>query len=252
MEYQAVIDQLTERINVEVENQLGVYLASFRVNATTFYNDMIGALRAANRVCNDRGNGCLSDLGAFLSGELIREEQQDENAETVADESEGDAESAEEGDAESVEEEAAPADEGEGDTESAEEEAAPVEEEAESADEGEGDTESAEEEAAPVDEGEGDAAPAEEGEGDTAPVEEEAAPAEEEAAPAQEEAAPAQEEAAPAPATPVSAVAAAFRGSKRISKALFNEALRAYKANRFRSKRHQNPRKNNMVQVPIF
>ena len=221
MEYQAVIDQLTERINVEVENQLGVYLASFRVNATTFYNDMIGALRAANRVCNDRGNGCLSDLGAFLSGELIREEQQDENAETVADESEGDAESAEEGDAESVEEEAAPADEGEGDTESAEEEAAPV------------------------DEGEGDAAPAEEGEGDTAPVEEEAAPAEEEAAPAQEEA-------APAPATPVSAVAAAFRGSKRISKALFNEALRAYKANRFRSKRHQNPRKNNMVQVPIF
>ena len=238
MEYQAVIDQLTERINVEVENQLGVYLASFRVNATTFYNDMIGALRAANRVCNDRGNGCLSDLGAFLSGELIREEQQDENAETVADESEGDAESAEEGDAESVEEEAAPADEGEGDTESAEEEAAPVEEEAESVDEGEGDTESAEEAAAPVDEGEGDAAPAEEGEGD--------------AAPAEEEAAPAQEEAAPAPATPVSAVAAAFRGSKRISKALFNEALRAYKANRFRSKRHQNPRKNNMVQVPIF
>ena len=258
MEYEAVIDQLTEKMNAEVDNQLQVYLASFRVNATTFYNDMIGALRAANRVCNGRGNECLSDLGAFLSGELIKEEQEQSNDEEQQEE---DASTAEE-EAAPVDEEAAPTDEEEAapaDEEAAvDEEAAPVEEGENADDEGE----AGDEEAAPADEA---AAPADE---EAAPADEEAAPAEEEAAPAEEEAAaPADEEAAPAdeepsldnvvpteaaPATPVSAVAAAFRGSKRISKALFNEALRAYNSNRFRSKQNKIQRKNNMVQVPIF
>ena len=70
-DFQIVIDQITERINAEFKNQLGVHLASYRGIATTFFNDMIRALRAANKVCIDRGNDCLSDLGAFLSGELI-------------------------------------------------------------------------------------------------------------------------------------------------------------------------------------
>ena len=75
LEFQTVVDQLKEKISAEFANQLGVHLASFRGMATTFFNLMIDQLRGANLVCKDRGADCLSDLGAFLNGELIREEK---------------------------------------------------------------------------------------------------------------------------------------------------------------------------------
>jgi hypothetical protein len=75
--FEPVIEKLTQKITVEFENQKQVHLASFQGIARTFFENLVTTLRAANKFCNGQYKDCYSDLGAFLSEELIREEEEE-------------------------------------------------------------------------------------------------------------------------------------------------------------------------------
>jgi hypothetical protein len=240
-QFEAVIDQLKEKIQAEFDNQLGVHLASFRGLATEFFNNMVAALRAANLVCKGRGTDCLSDLGAFLSGELIREEQDkvdaaSEEESTEEEESSDDAGSEEESTEEGSSDDAG-SEEGSSDDAGSEEEST--------------------EEAGSEEESSDDAGSEEESSDDAGSEEESSDDAGSEEASSEEESTEeASTEESAEVAAPVTATAAAFRGAKRISKALYNEALRVYNANRATTtrpvKRKAVPKMKNMVEVPLF
>jgi hypothetical protein len=249
-QFEAVIDQLKEKIQAEFDNQLGVHLASFRGLATEFFNNMVAALRAANLVCKGRGTDCLSDLGAFLSGELIREEQDKVDAaseeESTEEESSDDAGSEEESTEEESSDDAGSEEESTDDAGSEEESTDEAGSEEESTDDA-GSEEASSDEAGSEEESSDDAGSEE------ASSEEEST---EEASSEEESTEEASTEESAEVAAPATATAAAFRGAKRISKALYNEALRVYNANRASTtrpaKRKAVPKMKNMVEVPLF
>ena len=215
-DFDPVLEQLTTKISTEFENQKQVHLASYEGIATEFFNNLIAALRAANTVCAGKGSECNSDLGAFLSEELIREEQ-DEAA---------DEEQPAEGEA-ATEEEAAT--EGEATTESE------ADTEGEAATEGEATTEG---EAAT----EGDAS----SEGETATEGDASTEGENDTSTSLDNTESATEGGAD--------TALAVKGARKISKALFAEALRVYNHNRMASIKDAKTKSKmkNMAVVPIF
>ena len=240
--YEAVTEQIKEKVNQEFANRLSQYQADFGNLASDFFGKLVSVLQGANSVCANQDADCLSDLGAFLGGELNREEEElsqqnseesneaAQQVENALDEAVSNNEESENVEADSGEEPVADA-------------AAPVEESAVDA-------------ATPVEEPAVDAAaPVEEPVADAAATVEE--PATDAAAPVEEPAVDAEnsnqeqnlDNTAAAPAV---AQGLAMRKAQRISKALYDEALRVYSKNRSSPHRNKSKRFSNLKAMPVF
>lgn len=232
-DFEPVIEQLTQKISSEFENQKQVHLASYQGIAKEFFQNLVDTLRAANKFCKGQFKNCYSDLGAFLSEELIREEEE---------------ESAEEG-----------VETTDGADQEVEQEGAEVPEVQEASDEKKGEnleieggesveSASSEETGGNAEEGEQTTLDNTDASSDTGVAESDAnLPSEE------NKETEAQTNDSGSPASGEKALASKARGSKRVSKALFDEALKAYKKNRKTSIRQsKNSKLKNMVVVPIF
>ena len=251
--YEAVVDQIKEKVNQEFATRLSQYQAEFGNLASDFFGKLVSVLQGANSVCANQDADCLSDLGAFLGGELNREEEElSQQNNEVSNEASQQVENAlDEAVSNNEEPENVETDSGEENlNESSDNVDVSVSEESTDV-------------AAPAEEV---AVPAEEV---AAPAEEVAVPAEEVAVPAEEVAVPAEEVAAPVAEatnvevnnqdqtldnTPAPAVAQglAMRKAQRISKALYDEALRVYSKNRSSSHGNKSKRLSNLKAMPVF
>ena len=223
--YEAVVDQIKEKVNQEFATRLSQYQAEFGNLASDFFGKLVSVLQGANSVCANQDADCLSDLGAFLGGELNREEEElsQQNNEVSNEASQQ--------------------------VENALDEAVSNNEEPENVETDSGE-ENLNESSDNV-----DVSVSEESTDVAAPAEEVAVPAEEVAAPVAEATnveVNNQDQTLDNTPAPAVAQGLAMRKAQRISKALYDEALRVYSKNRSSSHGNKSKRLSNLKAMPVF